>query len=180
MSTKTKTAPAATKTTAKPKLDLKQLQQQQMNEETSEPTESGSEDEEYKFHAHEADRIHVKLTKKENDPIKKEYVTVDKVVKLYPVEYDRMKKNGSFDEYDSVTILHDSRKGGSTKTMGVAAAGEKKEPMQPAEGLPTLQDVQMRYQQLYNEVAPADKDYHELLELIKAKDADFGKEKEAE
>src|SRR4028118_398041 len=103
MSTKTKMAP---KTAAKPKLDLEELQQKQLSGEPIDMV-AGNQDDFYEFAAHEADRLHIELSKKENDPVKKEYVTRSKVVKLYPLEFDRMEKNGSFAEYDSVVIKHD-------------------------------------------------------------------------
>lgn len=171
MSTKKTTAAAPAKPAAKQKLDLRQLQAQQLSGEDIEQAK-GSEDDSYSFPAHESDRIHVELVKKENDPVAKEYVTRKKTVKLYPAEFERMEKNGSFDEYDSQTVLHDPRKAGATKTAAPAASGTKKEPMQPVEGLPTLQDAQMRYQELYGEKAPADKTYEQLVELIQAKGSD--------
>lgn len=168
MSTKATKAPTAAKTAAKPKLDLRQLQAQQLSGEDIEQAK-GSEDDSYSFPAHESDRIHLKLVKKENDPVKKEYVSKEKIVKLVPTQYQRMELNGSFAEYDEQTILHDPRpKAVASVATQPAEPGKQKEPAQPISTIPTLQDAQMRYQQLYGEVAPA-VGYDELIDLIKAK-----------
>ncbi|MDF7810713.1 hypothetical protein [Hymenobacter sp. YC55] len=167
MSTKAKTAPAA-KAVAKPKLDLKTLQAQQLSGEDL-TTAKGNGDDSYEFPEHEAQFIHLKLTRKENDPVKKEYVTIEKTVKLYPLQYERMEKNGTFAEYDSQTILHDPRtKAAVSEASKPAQPGQAKEPMTPISTLPSLQDAQMRYKQVYEQDAPA-VGYDELVELIKEK-----------
>lgn len=160
---------------------MKELQQKQLSGEELEQA-SGSEDESYQFPAHEADRVHVKLTKKVNDSVKKEYVDIDKVVKLVPAQFERMVKNESFAEYDSQTILHDPRPKAAQKTEGLAAPGAAKAPMQPVAGLPSLQDAQNYYQELFPEKKDlvAGFEYDELLAQIREKDADFGVKKEAE
>ncbi|RSK50098.1 hypothetical protein [Hymenobacter rigui] len=179
MSTTTKPKAAAAKVAAKTqKLDLRELQAKQLNGEEIEQAK-GNQDSSYEFPAHEADRVHLKLTKKVNDPVKKEYSDVDKVVKLVPAQYERMERNNAFAEYDSQTILHDPRPAAAKKEAEASAeAGDgNKEPMQPKKELPSLQDAQMRFQQLYPEEKEltASKNYDELIELIQAKDADFGK-----
>ncbi|RSK29856.1 hypothetical protein [Hymenobacter metallilatus] len=173
MSTTTKPKVAAKAKT--PKLDLKTLQSQQLNGEDIEQAK-GNQDDSYEFPAHEADRVHVKLTSKVNDPVKKEYTVVDKVVKLVPAQYERMERNNAFAEYDSQTILHDPRPQAAKKEAETDDTGTK-QPMQPNATQPSLQDAQMRFQELYPEdkELTASKNYDELVELIRAKDADFGK-----
>ena len=165
----TKTA----KTAKASKLNLKELQAQQANDERPEKSVSGSEDSEYKLHSYESHYVHVEILKKENDPVQKEYVDRKKTVKLYPVEFERMEKNGSFDEYDKVTILHDGRKSSAKSSPTPAGKG----PMEPLDDVPTLQDAQMRFQELYPEdkELTASKTYEELVQLIKDKDPEFEK-----
>ncbi|SNC62299.1 hypothetical protein SAMN06265337_0642 [Hymenobacter gelipurpurascens] len=112
--------------------------------------------------------------------MRKKYVEESKVVKLVPAQFERMVENNSFAEFDKQTILHDPRPKAVAKAAAQPAEpGEPKQPAQPLASLPTLQDAQMRYQQLYNEVAPA-VGYNELIDLIKAKDSTAGEEQEEE
>ncbi|MET4106033.1 hypothetical protein [Hymenobacter sp. UYP22] len=178
MSQTTKPKAAASKTAKTQKLDLRELQAKQLNGEEIEQA-TGNQDSSYSFAAHEADRIHLKLTSKDNDPVKKEYVERSKIVKLVPTQYERMERNNAFAEYDSQTILHDPRPAAAKKEAEAPAeAGDaNKAPMQPKNELPSLQDAQMRFQELYPEEKEltASKNYDELVELIRVKDADFGK-----
>ncbi|QNH60740.1 hypothetical protein [Hymenobacter sediminicola] len=159
------TAPkTATAKTAPPqKLDLKTLQSQQLSgEDIAQAT--GNVNSDYSFPAHEAAYVHVRLTKKVNDPILKQYTeeTTDK--KFAPVQFTRMDKSGYFNtqSYDKVELLHDPRRAATQP----AVTGNK--PWEPSEGLPTLQDAQLRYQELYGHKAPA-VSYGALIELIQAK-----------
>jgi hypothetical protein len=156
-----KSAPA--KTAPPQKLDLKTLQSQQLSgEDLTKAT--GNVDSSYSFPAHEAAYVHVRLTKKVNDPVLKQY-TEETVIKKYaPVQFTRMDKSGYFNtqSYDKVELVHDPRQAATQP----AVTGNK--PWEPSEGLPTLQDAQLRYQELYGHKAPA-VSYGALVELIQAK-----------
>jgi len=171
MSTATKTA--LTAKTAKPKLDLRELQQKQLNGEEIEMTAGNADDAgDYEFPSHESDRVHVELTKKVNDPILKQYTDEVTRKKFVPAQFDRMVRSGYFDTttYDKVRVLHDPR---YTKSAPASTAPTGARPWEPAEGLPTLQDAQMRYKELYGQNAPA-VSYESLLEFIQAKELEVG------
>lgn len=163
----------------RPSLDLTELQQQQIDasagNESGIETQAGSGDSSYKLPKHEAHLLHVKLTRKTNDPIKKEYVEKSNTVQLSAPEYERMEKNGDFDEYDSVTLLHDPRpkaraKADETGDVPSDTPAAAKKPIR------STQDAQMRYKELTGQDAPADKNFTELKEAI----AHFEKQKGAE
>ena len=62
---------------------------------------------EFQIKETEAHLYHLELVKKENDPIKKEYVERKSIQKFAKREYLQMKDVKFFAHYDRVTILHD-------------------------------------------------------------------------
>ncbi|MCC3156442.1 hypothetical protein LJ737_04290 [Hymenobacter sp. 15J16-1T3B] len=167
MSLQSQTAKAA----KRPKIDLQELQRKQLDGEDLD-TQKGNtaEGADYDLPTHEADRVHVRVTQRVNDATKKEYVDETRVIKLVPAQYDRMVANNYFDTqtYDKVEVLHDPRRAAGAKAEA-PATGNK--PWEPVEGLPTLQDAQVRYQQLTGRKAPA-VEYDILIEFIRAAEAD--------
>lgn len=159
-------------TSLKPKkTDLKELQEQQIEANgdfsaSKEKKVKGNVDETYELPEHAAHRIHLKLSRKVNDPVRKEYTTESKVVELNPAEYERMKSNGSFGEYDSQDMLHDPRPESVRKASetGDVPANTPSDPKQ--QSFTSLQAAQMRYKELTSKDAPTDKSFTELLELI--------------
>ncbi len=132
-------------------------------------------DSSYSFPAHEAAYVHVRLTKKVNDPVLKQYVEESVTKKYAPAQFTRMDKSGYFNtqSYDKVELLHDPRRPATQP----AVTGNK--PWEPSEGLPTLQDAQLRYKELYGHNAPA-VSYAALVELIDAKLAEPDADDEAD
>lgn len=117
----------------------------------------------YTFPAHEATTVHVKLTKMVNDPVLKQYVEESVTKKYAPVQFTRMEKSGYFNtqNYDKVELRHDPRRPATQPATDT-------KPWEPVAGLPTLQDAQLRYQELHGHKAPA-VSHGALLELIEAK-----------
>lgn len=152
------------------KTDLKELQQQQIEADgdftaSKEAKQKGNVDSSYELPKHAAHRIHLRLTRKVNDPVKKEYITEEDTVELTPAEYERMKSNGSFAGYDGQEILHDPRPEAvrQASAKGDVDAGT---PSDPKTSTASLQGAQMRYRELAGHDAPTDKSHEELLELI--------------
>ena len=153
------------------KTDLKELQAQQTEADgdfsaSKEKKQKGNVDKTYELPEHAAHRIHLRLSRKVNDPVKKEYTTESQTVELSPQQYERMKSNNSFAGYDAQDILHDPR------PESVRQASEKGDvpagtPSDPAgQSFTSLQAAQMRYRELTKQDAPTDKSFTELLELI--------------
>lgn len=158
------------------KTDLKELQQQQVEADgdfsaSKEKKQKGNVDNTYELPTHAAHRLHLRLSRKVNDSVKKEYVTESDIVELSPQEYERMKSNGSFAGYDAQDILHDPR------PESVRKASEKGDvdahtPSDPGtQSFTSLQAAQMRYRELTNQDAPTDKSFLELLQLIASLEA---------
>lgn len=153
------------------KIDLKELQQQQIDADgdpsaSKEAKQKGNVDSSYELPTHAAHRLHLKLTRRVNDPVKKEYTDASHTVELTPSEYERMNSNGSFAEYDEQTILHDPRPASVRKASetGDVPANTPSDP--GTQSFTSLQAAQMRYKELTKQDAPTDKSFLELLELI--------------
>lgn len=167
----------------RPSLDLEDLKQQQLNAsaggESDITTQPGNGDEKYKVPAHEAHLLHVKLTTLVNNPNTKKYDEKSTTVQLSAPEFERMEKNETFKQYDSVELLHDPRpkaeikadKTGDVPSNTPAAA---KKPIR------STQDAQMRYKELTGEDAPTDKTFTELKEAIAHFEAEKGAESSTE
>jgi hypothetical protein len=145
------------------KTDLKELQAQQVEADgdfsaSKEAKRKGNVDSSYELAEHSAHRIHLQLSRKVNDPVKKEYTEQKEVVELSPQQYERMKSNNSFAGFTEllglIAPLEDKLKAKST------TGGEVKKPMR------SLEDAQERYQALVGKPAPADKNYTELKQAI--------------
>jgi hypothetical protein len=153
------------------KIDLKELQQQQIEANgdfsaSQEAKQKGNVDSSYELPKHAAHRIHLKLSRRVNDPVKKEYADVSNVVELTPSEYERMKSNGSFAEYDEQELLHDPRPA-SVREASETGDVPANTPSDPGkQSFTSLQAAQMRYKELTKQDAPTDKSFLELLELI--------------
>lgn len=153
------------------KTDLKELQAQQTEADgdfsaSKEKKQKGNVDKTYELSEHAAHRIHLKLSRKVNDPVKKEYTTDEQVVELSPQQYERMKSNNSFAGYDAQDILHDPRPEAVRKASekGDVPGGTPSDP--GSQSFTSLQAAQMRYKELTKADAPTDKSFTELLELI--------------
>lgn len=163
-------------TSLKPnKTDLKELQQHQIEADgdfsaSQEEKTTGNLDGSYKLPTHEAHLIHLQLSREVHDPAAKKYNTDSKVVALSPAEYERMKHNGSFNEYDAQELLHDPRSAAVRKASqtGDVPTGD---PSQAKKPLASLQDAHMRYKELTKQDAPTDKSFEELLALIEPLEA---------
>jgi hypothetical protein len=162
-------------TTQRHKIEPAELQQQQLNAaEDPENSEiemtTGNVDSEYKLPQHEQHLMHVRLVKKVNDPINKEYKTEETVWKGSPALYERMSKDadkggtGTFSEYDKVELLHDVRPQATGKATPAPKVGTEtdstKKPMR------SLKDAQERYKELVGFDAPTDKNFGELKEAL--------------
>lgn len=153
------------------KTDLKELQAQQTEADgdftaSKEKKQKGNKDSSYELPEHAAHRIHLRLSRKVNDPVKKEYTTEEQVVELSPQQYERMKSNNSFAGYDAQDILHDPRPAAvqQASAKGDVPAGSPSDP--GTQSFTSLQAAQMRYRELTGKDAPTDKSFMELLELI--------------
>ena len=153
------------------KTDLKELQAQQTEADgdfsaSKEKKQKGNVDKSYELPTHAAHRIHLKLTRKVNDAVKKEYTTEEQTVEVSPQQYERMKANNSFAGYDGVEILHDPRPEAvrQASEKGDVPAGTPGDP--GTQSFTSLQAAQMRYRELTKADAPTDKSFTELLELI--------------
>lgn len=169
-------------------VDLQELQQQQLEADgdfsiSKEEKITGNQDSSYKLGKHAAHRIHLRLSRKVNDPIKKEYTTEEEVVELSPAEYERMVANGSFAGYDAQDILHDPRPSAAKKAADTpsGSGSDAKKPLR------SLADAQDRYFVLVGKHAPDGKSFTELKEAIThfesgtpEGDADLAAAKEAE
>lgn len=163
------------------KTDLKELQQHQIDADgdfsaSKEAKQKGNVDSSYELPTHAAHRLHLKLSRKVNDPVKKEYTTTENVVELTPSEYERMNSNGSFKEYDSQELLHDPRPAAVRKASatGDVPANTPSDPKDKS--FTSLQAAQMRYKELTKQDAPTDKSFLQLLELIAPLEAKLGAE----
>lgn len=163
------------------KTDLKELQQQQIDADgdfsaSKEAKQKGNVDTSYELPKHAAHRLHLKLSRRVNDTVKKEYKDESNTVELTPSEYERMKSNGSFKEYDKQEILHDPRPEAVRKASvtGDVPAGTTSDP--GSQSFTSLQAAQMRYRELTTQDAPTDKSFLELLELIAPLEAKLGAE----
>jgi hypothetical protein len=153
------------------KTDLKELQAQQVEADgdfsaSKEAKRKGNVDSSYELAEHSAHRIHLQLSRKVNDPVKKEYTEQKEVVELSPQQYERMKSNNSFAGYDGQTILHDPRPSTerTASEKGDVPAGTPSDP--GTQSFTSLQAAQMRYRELTGHDAPTDKGFTELLGLI--------------
>lgn len=152
------------------KTDLKELQQQQIEADgdfsaSQEAKMKGNVDKTYELATHASHSLHLRLSRKVNDPVAKEYRTETKNIEVSPAEYERMKSNGSFAEYDAQDILHDPRPAAVRKASETGDV-DADTPSDPKSSLGSLQAAQMRYRELTKHDAPTDKSFEELLELI--------------
>jgi hypothetical protein len=163
------------------KIDLKELQQQQIDADgdpsaSKEAKQKGNVDSSYELPTHAAHRLHLKLSRRVNDPVKKEYTDVSNIVELTPSEYERMKSNGSFAEYDEQQILHDPRPEAVRKASATGDVPAKTPSDPGTQSFTSLQAAQMRYKELTGADAPTDKSFLDLLELIAPLEAKLGAE----
>lgn len=163
----------------RPEIDLDTLQQQQLNaaagHDDGPETRKGSADSSYELPKHEEHLLHVRFTRKVNNPLTKSYDEQVNTVALSAPEYERMEKNESFKEFDKVELLHDPRpkaRKEADKTGDVPSAT----PAAAKKQIRSLQDAQMRYKELTGEDAPGDKSFTQLKEAI----AHFEQEKGAD
>ncbi|HEX8658317.1 MAG TPA: hypothetical protein VF690_12315 [Hymenobacter sp.] len=163
------------------KIDTATLQQQQLNaaedpEGSDIELTTGNVDEDYEFPTHEQHLMHIRLSKKVNDPIKKEYHTVETIWQGAPAQYNRMSEtrekggNDSFSEYDSVEILHDVRASAKpvTRTASSTPTGDSKKPLR------SLKDAQARFLEIVGSAAPENKSFTELKEAIAHLESEAG------
>lgn len=173
MSASPKTSPLQ-----RPNIDLDELQQQQLDAAAGQnalETKKGNLDASHEFPANEAHLLHVKFSRKVNNPLTKQYDEQTNIVALSAPEYERMEKNESFKEFDKVELLHDPRpkaRQQADKTGDVPSST----PATAKKQIRSLQDAQMRYKELTGEDAPGDKNFTELKEAI----AHFEKQKGAD
>lgn len=147
----------STKAPERLKIDTTELQSQQLGalenpDASAIETTTGNVDSDYEFPKHEQHLMHVELTKKVNDAVKKEYRTDKTVWKGSAAQYTRMATpadkggTGSFDEYDSVKILHDVRPGALARpaaaTTPTTGTGDSKKTLR------TKADYVARYEEL--------------------------------
>lgn len=78
-----------------------------------------------KIKSTEAHFVHVKVSKKEHDPIKKMYEEKSKVLMIYPHLYAGAVLSGRFSPYDKQEIIHDPRTD-SQKTQLINMQSNKK------------------------------------------------------
>lgn len=160
-------------------LDLDDLQQKQLDAsagaESDIETQAGNGDKTYKLPTHEAHLLHVKLTRRVNNALTKKYDDQSNIVQFSATEFERMEKNGTFDEYDETQLLHDPRPRARVEADKTGDV-DKGSPAAAKKQIRSLQDAQRRYTELTGDLAPSDKTFTELKEAI----AHLEKEKGAE
>jgi len=152
-----------------------ELQRQQLladeNPDASEiETTTGNVDSSYSLPKHEQHLMHLKLTKKEHDPIAKEYRTVETIWQGSAAQYERMSKSAdkggtdAFADYDSVELLHDVR----PQSVAKAKAGSTPEGGEPTKkpAPRSLVDAQARYKELVGIAPPAEATFTEVKDEL--------------
>lgn len=124
--------------------------------------------------------FHVLLVNKVNNPVTKEYDRKEVIQSFNTIDFNQMKEDKLFDQYDEVHVLHDPTKARTKKATEIKTADTQANSAEAEKAAKELNKLRVDYAKLWGEQAPDAATFDQLRDLIDQKKFELAQAKKKE